>query len=383
VIRHGRARGLFDPLPDVSAVDEPWLRTHVLAYRPEVVGAAWDDKVAAPEVSAVLARMAAEGKLATRVERGFLGLSRALHLRLLVDRGTLEGHERRLVDGLFFDGDTVDTARLRKRYRRTGFDPASRLRLVRDDARALAPGGPRLSGWPSGAGAGLLGVAALLGWLAVASGRELLEVVLPALAGTLLLLLSAFAGEGLAIAIAAHARRAVAPVLLLALWGTGFVWVARGGEGAIWAVLVQAALWGAGVLFVAGRARTRLHPRTIALRKRLATARRHFARELRRPEPRLRDEWVPYLLALGLGRGLDRWVRIHGAKLAAAHDEAVSRSAVGAGWSGGGGAFAGGGASGSWAALGSLSSVPAPSSSSDGSGSSGGSSSGGGGGGGW
>ena len=40
---------------------------------------------------------------------------------------------------------------------------------------------------------------------------------------------------------------------------------------------------------------------------------RIFAKELRRPEPRLKDEWFPYVVAFGLTSDADRWFRAHGA----------------------------------------------------------------------
>jgi uncharacterized membrane protein YgcG len=168
----------------------------------------------------------------------------------------------------------------------------------------------------------------------------------------------------------------------LVLWAAGVGWLAWGGAGASGlTVAAQATLWGAALLAVAGTARTPLSQKAVAVRKRLAAARRHFQRELHRPEPRLQDAWIPYLLAFGLGPDLDRWLQVHGAASAVAGGAGGGMSPEA--WSGGGGRFAGGGASGTWAALGSLSAaIPTPSSSS-GSGSSGGSSSGGGGGGGW
>jgi hypothetical protein len=385
VRRRGAARGLFDPLPDPAAVDETFLREYLLSHPPEVVGAAWDDVVSAPEVAAVLARMEAEGKLESRLDRGFFGLLTVLHLRLRVPRDSLRGHERRLVDGLFFDGDAVDSRRLRRHYRAHGFDPASRVSDgVRQRARALAPPGPRRPAWPWLAAVGLLAAAALLGWAAVARGEEPLGVVFPALFGVALFLVAGFGAHAVGTAVTGHAWRALLAAGPMVLWAAGLGWLAWGGAGASgWTVAAQATLWGAALLAVAGTARTPLSPEAIAVRKRFAAARRHFARELRRPEPRLQDAWIPYLLAFGLGPDLDRWLRVHGAAPAVAAGAGPGGGTGPESWSGGAGRFAGGGASGTWAALGSLAAaVPTPSSSS-GSGSSGGSSSGGGGGGGW
>jgi hypothetical protein len=183
--------------------------------------------------------------------------------------------------------------------------------------------------------------------------------------------------------VAGHGVRAAAAALPLALWLGGIGWLARGDrQVAATAIAFQVALWGAAVLFVASRSRTPLSPKGLEVRRNFEAARRYFARELRRPRPALRDEWIPYILALGLGRGMDRWVRVHGGVVAGLTPASGAGVDSVPAWSGGGGAFSGGGASGTWAALGSISSaVPAPGSS-GGSGSSG-SSSGGGGGGGW
>ncbi len=149
----------------------------------------------------------------------------------------------------------------------------------------------------------------------------------------------------------------------------------------------------AGVFAVA---KTREGPKRIARRKTLAAARAYFERELAQPAPALRDDWFPWIVALGLTHDADRWSRVHGP--AAATAGSGSRSGSGSGsssssassspsssWTGGGGAFGGAGASASWGlAAGALASgVSAPSSSGGGGGGGGGGSSGGGGGGGW
>jgi uncharacterized membrane protein YgcG len=170
------------------------------------------------------------------------------------------------------------------------------------------------------------------------------------------------------------------------------------------AVFLLAVYW-----FVMQGARTKQSARKLLLRARIAAARDWFAQQLRRQDPALRDEWTPYLLALSLGRRVDRWFASFGGETAPAASEraassstrsssmpSMSSSSSGGGpasaWTGGGGAFGGAGATGSWAlaatSLGSGRSAPASSSgggSSGGrsSGSSGSSRSGGGGGGGW
>jgi uncharacterized membrane protein YgcG len=146
---------------------------------------------------------------------------------------------------------------------------------------------------------------------------------------------------------------------------------------------------------IVNAARSRDRVPALAFRKQVAAVRRHFARELDRERPSLRDEWFPYVLALGLDSRSRRWFERFGAPSShrsswsggtSSGSPGNSGSSGSTGWTGGGGAFGGAGATASWAAAaGALSAgVSAPSSSSSGGGGGGGgSSSGGGGGGGW
>jgi uncharacterized membrane protein YgcG len=403
--RNARARGLLDPLP--SGLDEAWLAREVFAHPPEVIGAAWDDRVGAPEVSAVLARLQAQGKLRSSVEPGgFLGMGRKVRLELRVDRATLNDYERRLVDGLFFSGNTTDSAALRSHYARRGFDPADRIAGgVSSRAHALfartggdgpGPPGPRTLRGLRLAALALLACAVGLGALGLAWGEDVPVVVVPGVVGAFLTVLAGSAAARASRAVTGLRATALLALAPLGLWVALLDAIASGeapldlpAAGAL-AVGTHALLLCAGLLAVYALALPRLQPGEVAVRRRLAAARRHLARELRLPAPRLGDEAIPYLLALGLGSGLDRWVKVYGATAAGVSwspgDSSSGPPAGGGRWTGGGGAFSGGGASGSWAALASVASgVPTPSSDSSGSGSgsSGGSSSGGGGGGGW
>jgi uncharacterized membrane protein YgcG len=156
---------------------------------------------------------------------------------------------------------------------------------------------------------------------------------------------------------------------------------------------------------VINQARSRERAQGIALRKRLASVRRYFQEELDRPQPALRDEWFPYVLAFGLDKDAQDWFKAYGGQSAGGSEASswssspstsssssgsAPWSSVPSGWSGGGGAFGGAGATATWAlAASSLAAgVAAPSSSGgsdggSGGGGGGGSSSGGGGGGGW
>ncbi len=89
------ALGRFASL-STSGIDTTWIEQHIVAHPAEVVGAAWDGSIGAPEVVALIARMTGEGKLESKARD-----SGSMTLRLLVDREKLErvrtGARRRIV----------------------------------------------------------------------------------------------------------------------------------------------------------------------------------------------------------------------------------------------------------------------------------------------
>jgi len=134
----------------------------------------------------------------------------------------------------------------------------------------------------------------------------------------------------------------------------------------------------------------------IARRREIAAARRWFALELEKTKPELEDDWVPYLLALGLNSKVGHWFSKFGGRegslsglgLGASSSASGEGSSPGSSsFTGGGGAFGGAGATAAWVgAVGAMSSgisAPGSGSSGGGGGGGGGGSSGGGGGGGW
>jgi uncharacterized membrane protein YgcG len=404
-------RGRFAPLDPERAARE--LDRELLAHPAEVVGAAWDGTVGPDEVGALIARLAAAEKIKTTVLKGG-----ELQMTLLVDRSRFDGYERELVDGFFFgDRTTVNTSQVRKRYEKTGFDPVARIRPgVEKRAQALiGPPARRLPVWlPT-----LLALAG--GAYAVLTGPGPLESRVIAM---VVLVLPAVLIGGIGVGLAASWRSRIDRGLLATArfvpWIAILVGVAAEMVTGFRHIPALAALLGAkggfaperqlaAVLFalamvnsIVNGARSRERMRGIVLRKRLASARRYFQDEFGKAEPALRDEWFPYVLALGLDGDSRRWFRSFGGAVSdrssttswsrSADSSSGSSSSGGpTGWSGGGGAFGGAGATASWAAAaGALSAgVAAPSSSGSsssgggGGGGGGGSSSGGGGGGGW
>ena len=404
-----RAQGRFPR--ETPAIDEGWLEEHILQQLPEVIGYMADAKSGPPEVAAILARMAQEGKIISRVEPRRLRAP-LLHMTLVDTDARLEDQEQQLVHMFFFGGSNeTDTDTIRKHYRQRGFDPG---RTIEPDLAGAALSHPDWredvpTRWESLDTRGLLAGYALLASGALFGHSSMWLMIYMGVLGGL-----AFAiGRGLARASANRMRR-------LALWWLGaavptllVAWLlATIARRDVMKVREYPLLVAAGFVLVVywlvmRAARTDQSREKVLLRTRIDAARRWFAGELRRPTPRLRDEWAPYLIALGLGRNAERWFSSFGSQASASaaqagrsmasvstsSSSAGGASAAGSSWTGGGGTFGGGGATASWAlaatSLAAGSSPPSTSSSGGGGSSSGGSSSssssssGGGGGGGW
>jgi len=406
VMVHDRRRGRFAPVFPPESVTPEWLKSEVFAHLPEVVGAAWDDTTAQPEVAATLARLVQEKKLSSRVDTQKVLMFRrhVLHLELNVGRGTLRPHERALIDALFSSHErTTDTDRVRKRYASSGFDPANTIRSgLAPLVEAMGPteSSDKRAKWIT-LGLLLTGVALIIAGV-TQSGIDF--------AVAAVVLVASLPMFVIARAAAAVWKRRVAdyglaglimigvPVTAVVLIGRHLLLENTYRTGAL--VLAGLVVWLLALFNSLGNgARIVQSTERIAARKRLVAARNYFRAELSRSEPRLRDAWYPYMLAFGLGPHVDRWFKAFGAAAAGTSSALHTRRAMGSAASGssessgftgfgGGGGFSGGGGGASFgAAIGSMAaSVPAPSSSSSSGGSSSsssGGSSGGGGGGGW
>jgi uncharacterized membrane protein YgcG len=417
-----RARGHLEPLTPEESIDPAWLTRHVLAYKPEVVGAVYDKDIGEAEVAAVLARLELEGKVHSVVRPIVAGLkSSEMELELRVPRNELVGYERALIDRLFFAGDSTSTARIHEHYQSSGFNPATSLHALGGEVRSLLAAGGTSRDHLSCVGAvigvlAVFGLNALLvqmlstrnGWqpipvhVATACGLFLFNVVGATLATRFRNDVSdPYAASRPLRGWVVFACLAFVPLMLTIpkLDPLGLVLFC-----ALAVAVVAAILW---------LAAPQDYAAAIALRKHVSAARRYFERQLLEREPKLDDAWFPYLIALGLAPDIDAWFRAHRGDQPREGEPESERSSFSASsststvssepspgaapsWSGGGGRFGGGGASGSWssAAAGLASGVVAPSSgSSSGSSSSSSSSSvsssssdarsGGGGGGGW
>ena len=404
--RREKGLGRYLPPEAPSEWDEGWLAEHLFALRPEEAGALWDRRVGPAEVAAVLARLVAEGKLASevRTRHGLFVERDVLHLRLVADRAAFLSYERQLIDKLFFDGRReTDTETVRKHYRTAGFNPAA---LIEDDLNRRLAKRPELRGKTASPGfrrtlSLLLAALTLFGLGAIPQwGRALATFVAAVFCLVWFYVPGLIRASSWRDATARLDLRALAFLLpglgafgisaAIAFFNDWFtpLRLFTGTPGPLTALalaVLPVAIWSS----LLNNARSRDKPEAIRLRKRLAAARRLLGRELDSPAPRLRDEWLPYLLAFGLGSDVDRWFRAFGGGGGRAVSTASTTStwgtssSVGGGWTGGGGAFGGAGATASWAAAATGLAAGVSSSSSSGGGGGGGGSSGGGGGGGW
>ena len=144
---------------DTAIIDASWIETNILAHPAEVVGAAWDGRIGTPEVVALIARMTAEGKLESEVDG-----KNSMTLRLKVDRNKLEGHERALVNGLFFDNVTVTSTKdVRQHYKNQGFNPAAVIQPeLNKQVKQVLPSGKTRLGYLPGIALFVAGLAFLI-----------------------------------------------------------------------------------------------------------------------------------------------------------------------------------------------------------------------------
>lgn len=392
--------GRFAPL--ATGIDAAWLDEHILKHPAEVVAAAWDENIGSAEVVSLLARMEADGKLRSTID-GRKGKNAEMRLRLLVDRSTLQGHERTLVDKLFVgDFKETSTGIVRAHYKKTGFTPSTEIEPeLKAAVDAMLPTGRTPWRFPVVAPAlvvaGFLVIART--WFQGYPGAFILT--LPMIAITLVGWGVGYTFRGYLQWGVREALLCLTPALVIALGAAGYLWL-YAGSGRIELqplTVIGIVLVTLGCIHSAvGALKSRRHRAAIAFRKILTAGRAYFIDELKKDAPALRDEWFPWLLAFELGPQMDAWTtarepETRGRSRSGGSISSSSESSSGSTWTGfGGGRSGGGGGGASWqAAAGSMAATVSPPSSSGSSGSGGssssgsssGGSSGGGGGGGW
>ena len=392
-----------------ARVDEGWVRQHVLAHPAEVVGAAWDEDIGQSEVVALIARMEGERKLKSRVQKD----TTALSLDLTCDREKLHGHERTLVNRLFFDGRaTTSTNAVRRHYKDKGFNPAKEIEPeLQAEVEKVMPAG-RAPWRLRGLGVAVFLVSCALLFIERAAGNLPEPRMLLTIGGAMVLITVAwmfgFTFQANVLKGRSSAVVAWIPALITAIGVSAFLWFYIGGVYGELTDRFVIALGGLAlttVITTFNAMTSRRNREALAFRKRLSAGREYFQAQLARDNPALRDDWYPWLLAFGLGPQVDNWSARHAesrgrhstARSGGFSSTSVSSSsssssgpATWSGFAGGRGGGAGGGASWTTAVGGMAAGVSPPSSSgssggggSSSGGSSGGGSSGGGGGGGW
>jgi hypothetical protein len=401
--------GRIGSLVSIAEIDDAWLLNHVFSRKPEVVGAALHGEAGASEVAALIASLQRENIIKTSVESRFMRKPK-LVMSLLGDRESLTGYRSRIVNALFFNNrKNTDTDALRKHYKGRGLNLAAMLQAGITNDLARLPGWTNTMhpvDWQRNMTmlAGGFGVLVLGGFLGGPNSADLASFM--GFIGLISMALGSLAARLNSSAV----DRLVLRFSLVGLFGGPIV--AFVGYYAYYASdfrysaieLVACVIWAMAIVqHVLNLLRTDEHPKKVTFRRQLLAARRYLKHQLRQATPQLEDQWFPYLIALGLGRNVDRWFRAYGAantgktgfEMSSADTSSTSRSSSAATgpispWTGGGGLSGGAGASGSWAvaagAIGAGISSPGSSSSSssgNSSDSSSNSSSGGGGGGGW
>jgi len=392
-IRREQSLGRFDVI-DTATIDRAWIEQHILTHPAEVVGTAWDGRIGTPEVVALIARMTAEGKLESTVEGTYF-----MTLRLKAERNSLNGHERALVEGLFFDGNTeTSTTAVKNHYKNRGFNPAQIIKpeLTRKVKTVIPPGNVRGNHLPSIA---LFLVSVMLfGWtvylVPMTAGVAAIAMFLMAILSAILQI----PGWLFRTRIDWDLRTAfllMIPAFLICL-GTALFLGLVVGTGSLRVPLPMIGAFVAWALCIASTSingmKSRQTAAAIAFRKRLAAGPAFFMRELSKAKPELQDNWYPWVLAFGLGKQVDAWSTLHAstASSSASSFTTYSNSQSSSGstsglhtWTGGGGLSGGAGASGAWAVAAAGMAAGVSDASSSSASSSGGGSSGGGGGGGW
>ena len=308
VFARERWYGRFAPLQ--TQVDEAWIREHIVNHPAEVVAAAWDNHIESAEVVALIARLVAEGKLQGGAKK------KSMSLHLAVDRETLDGYERALVDGLFFEKRTdTSTELVQRHYSKKGFDPAGLIRAgLKARAETILPPGRKPWRVPYVATILYLGGAALIAreWQ---SGRITTAVAALFAFGALPLMLVARQ-----LGLRFHANIQWGPTKAFSTFipadlamGAAALYLWRWADSGVVPVsdgfVVGVVMLALSVLFAGvGALKSTQHRAALAFRKTLASGREFFIAELAKERPALRDEWFPWVLAFGLGKQMDELV---------------------------------------------------------------------------
>jgi uncharacterized membrane protein YgcG len=399
-----RKTGRIGNLTPLEIINDQWLEKNVFSLPPEVIGAAWDGKVGAAEITAILATLEQDKKIKTGIKSRFLRKP-IMTMELLVNRYSIgiAGHQG-VINKLFFNNRVkTDTHAIKKHYKKYG------LNLVATIEKPIKQRLNNLPKWtektkPVNWQFDLIALSAAFVLLVVTGvwgGSNDGELVAgQGFFGLILLGISAFAAHLNSRATTHMTLRFAFVITFVLPLIISIIEILLSAQEYTFRApaLMAVVIWNFAIFnLILDALRIDEAPEKIAVRKKLLSARIYFIKQLRSRTPHLCDNWFPYILAFGLGSHVDSWFRSYGKTFSSmdtgnnpsSSPSFSGSSSEGTTWTGGGGSFGGGGASGSWAAaaaaVGAGVSSPGSSSggSSSGSGSSSSSSSGGGGGGGW
>jgi hypothetical protein len=281
-------------------VDRAFVERHLASVAPEMVRLLIHEDGDVPTPHEVLTRLAAERRISVEFSHEETEGLRDVRLQLLVPRESLRPFEREVVDSLFAGSKECTTAGLRAKYKREGFDLAT---VVRAAATKAIP--QRLAATWSVADVPAVLVVLCGVALQIRGFEEMLPIVLiPNVLGFVVMVCFSTAWW--------HPGRSLRPTLALllpvAILGTGaFLYEIS------WDCPIAPTAWiGAAVSVLGAQLYTLRRARVPArggweIVRNLNRIRGYAAAHLRRRHPDLADAWVPHLLALGLGRRLDRW----------------------------------------------------------------------------
>ena len=290
-----RAVGRFVRVPRDQ---REWVDEFLSKFDAEVVGVAWDGVVGQDEVAAILARMTAEGKIASSAGPG------DMTLKLEVPFDTLRGYEADLVRALFLGKNETTTSAVRDHYAASGFDPA---RVVEHNVKSALFGLPQWEDQERSEWVVFWVLAPLTCVLAIAGGRQSeVDAGMVSMFG----ILAVMAGA-LTLLFTIGAKRALTAVWVRFFFGlfVPFCSVAFAAFSIVQGPKIPihhltAAMFASAALTLVVLAVERMKidqtRQKVEFRKNLAAAREWLEREVSTAGKPIPDFWIPYLYALRL-----------------------------------------------------------------------------------
>ena len=357
-----KRKGSFGPFLPLETIDRAWMDREVFSKKPEEVGFLWDYRLSKDEMNAILTRWMGEGKISSENITDAYNKP-ALKLKRLVPFDSMTGHERKLLEAIFFsDRETMDAEYLRKHYGNTGKSPLTILETFLLTEMKL-PQKPDKKDLAKKAVAGLLWISGVALFavviLFVLVDPWSIPWILHGVAGSIIVSLLAYAYIRVMASrnLRTYSTRIIQTGLVHAAVGSVLLALQYWPHGAEWP-LFQCIL-GFFVLAVCLRTEhLRSMKEEISIRIPMMAAREYLQKQLASNAGPIPPEWLSYLIALGLKNDILNFnmapVTTSSESSLAGHDhlDRTTRSMdnnTGDPFSGGrGGSSGGAGAGGSW-----------------------------------